>query len=98
MAEADKTKAIENAISQIEKQFGKGSIIKLGEAQQRMAVEIIPTGSIALDIALGLGAIPRGRLPATFRPDASGKTTIPQHRLAQPPHTTPAPATPPAHQ
>src|SRR5919206_423275 len=54
MAEADKNKAVENAISQIEKQFGKGSIMKLGEAQQRMAVEVVPTGSIALEIAEAL--------------------------------------------
>src|SRR2546423_15413270 len=76
MAEADKTKAIENAISQIEKQFGKGSIMKLGEAQQRMAVEIIPTGSIALDIALGVGGIPRGRVTEIFGPEEPGKTPI----------------------
>src|SRR5260370_15971766 len=86
MAEADKTKAIENAISQIEKQFGKGSIMKLGEAQQRMAVEIIPTGSIALDIALGVGGIPRGRETEIFGPEASGKTTIVQHVIAEAQH------------
>src|SRR5260370_18019547 len=83
MAEADKTKAIENAISQIEKQFGKGSIMKLGEAQQRMAVEIIPTGSIALDIALGVGGIPRGRVTEIFAPEASGKTPIVQPFIAE---------------
>jgi recombination protein RecA len=87
MAEADKSKAIENAISQIEKQFGKGSIMKLGEAQQRMAVEIIPTGSIALDIALGVGGIPRGRVTEIFGPEASGKTTIVQHVIAEAQHT-----------
>src|SRR5216683_190882 len=86
MAEADKSKAIENAISQIEKQFGKGSIMKLGEAQQRMAVEIIPTGSIALDIALGVGGIPRGRVTEIFGPEASGKTTIVQHVIAEAQH------------
>src|SRR5258708_13211062 len=86
MAEADKSKAIENAISQIEKQFGKGSIMKLGEAQQRMAVEIIPTGSIALDIALGVGGIPRGRGTEIFGPEASGKTTIVQHVIAEAQH------------
>jgi len=83
MAEADKTKAIENAISQIEKQFGKGSIMKLGEAQQRMAVDTIPTGSIALDIALGVGGIPRGRVTEVFGPEASGKTTLVQHVIAE---------------
>src|SRR5258708_11024214 len=83
MAETDKSKAIENAISQIEQQFGKGSIMKLGEAQLRMAVEIIPTGSIALDIALGVGGIPRGRVTEIFGPEASGKTTIVQHVIAE---------------
>src|SRR5882724_669323 len=83
MAETDKSKAIENAISQIEKQFGKGSIMKLGEAQQRMAIEAIPTGSIALDIALGVGGIPRGRVIEIYGPESSGKTTIVQHIIAE---------------
>src|SRR6266850_8611490 len=83
MAEADKSKAIENAIAQIEKQFGKGSIMKLGEAQQRMAVEIIPTGSITLDIALGIGGIPRGRVTEIFGPESSGKTTLTLSTIAQ---------------
>src|SRR5438270_13496880 len=83
MAEADKTKAIENAISQIEKQFGKGSFMKLGEAQQRMAVDTIPTGSIALDIAVGVGCIPRGRVTAVFGPEASGKNTLLQHDISE---------------
>src|SRR5882724_13627002 len=83
MAETDKSKAIENAISQIEKQFGKGSIMKLGEAQQRMAVDDIPTGSIALDIALGVGGVPRGRVVEVFGPESSGKTTIVQHIIAE---------------
>src|SRR3979411_116666 len=83
MAETDKSKAIENAISQIEKQFGKGAIMKLGEAQQRMAVDIIPTGSIALDIALGVGGVPRGRVTEVFGPEASGKTTLVQHIIAE---------------
>src|SRR5438270_11686540 len=83
MAETDKAKAIENAISQIEKQFGKGSIMKLGEAQQRMAVDTIPTGSIALDIALGVGGVPRGRVTEVFGPEASGKTTLVQHIIAE---------------
>src|SRR5215472_15175003 len=83
MAEADKAKALENAISHIEKQFGKGSIMKLGEAQQRMAVDAIPTGSIALDIALGVGGIPRGRVTEVFGPESSGKTTLVQHVIAE---------------
>src|SRR3989440_9611427 len=83
MAEADKAKALENAIAQIEKQFGKGAIMKLGEAQQRMAVDAIPTGSIALDIALGVGGVPRGRVTEVFGPEASGKTTLVQHVIAE---------------
>src|SRR5438876_3719756 len=83
MAEADKAKAIENVLSQIEKQFGKGAIMKLGEAQLRMAVDTIPTGSIALDIALGVGGVPRGRVVEVFGPEASGKTTLVQHVIAE---------------
>src|SRR5215467_1659276 len=83
MAEADKAKAIESAIAQIEKQFGKGAIMKLGEAQQRVAVDAIPTGSIALDIALGVGGVPRGRVVEVFGPEASGKTTLVQHVIAE---------------
>src|SRR5438067_1611178 len=83
MAEADKAKALENAIAQIEKQFGKGAIMKLGEAQQRMAVDAIPTGSIGLDIALGVGGIPRGRVTEVFGPESSGKTTLVQHVIAE---------------
>src|ERR1700716_2559689 len=84
MAQADnKAKAIENVLSQIEKQFGKGAIMKLGEAQLRMAVDTIPTGSIALDIALGVGGVPRGRVVEVFGPEASGKTTLVQHVIAE---------------
>src|SRR5438874_9457287 len=83
MAEAAKAKALENAIAHIEKQFGKGSIMKLGEAQQRMAVDAIPTGSIGLDIALGVGGVPRGRVTEVFGPESSGKTTLVQHVIAE---------------
>ena len=83
MADSDKAKAIELAVSQIERQFGKGSIMKLGEAHSRMVVEAIPTGSIALDIALGVGGIPRGRVIEIYGPEASGKTTIVQHIIAE---------------
>ena len=72
MAETDKGKAIESAVLQIEKQFGKGAIMKLGEASARMAVEVVPTGSIALDIALGVGGIPRGRA-STFGSNGNGR-------------------------
>jgi len=83
VAEADKNKAIETVISNIEKQFGKGAIMKLGEAQARMAVDAIPTGSIALDIALGVGGVPRGRCIEIFGPESSGKTTLVQHVIAE---------------
>jgi recombination protein RecA len=79
----DKGRAIENAISHIEKQFGKGAIMKLGEASQRMAVDAIPTGSIALDIALGVGGVPRGRVIEIYGPESSGKTTLVQHVIAE---------------
>jgi recombination protein RecA len=84
MAEAtDKNRAIENAISHIEKQFGRGAIMKLGEASQRMAVDAIPTGAIALDIALGVGGVPRGRVVEIYGPESSGKTTLVQHIIAE---------------
>jgi len=76
-------KALEAAIGQIEKQFGKGSIMKLGEASARLAVEAIPTGSIALDLALGVGGVPRGRVTEIFGPEAAGKSTLAQHIIAE---------------
>src|SRR5437764_12368819 len=75
----DKAQAIETVVLHIEKQFGKGAIMRLGEASRRMAVESIPTGSIGLDIALGVGGAPRGRVPEIFGPEAPGKTTPTQH-------------------
>ncbi|HWR40425.1 MAG TPA: recombinase RecA [Patescibacteria group bacterium] len=79
----DKIKALENAMRQIEKDFGKGSIMKLGEAAARMNVEVIPTGALALDFALGLGGIPRGRVIEIYGPESSGKTTVSLHMIAQ---------------
>ncbi len=79
----EKEKALELAISQIEKQFGEGSIIKLGEAVAMQSVEVIPTGSLSLDLALGVGGIPRGRVTEIFGPEASGKTTLAQHVIAE---------------
>src|ERR671936_2697307 len=84
---ADKTKAIETAISHIQKQFGQGAIMRLGEASHRMAVDTIPSGSITLDIALGVGGVPRGRVLEIFGPEASGKTTLVQHIIAEAQHT-----------
>ncbi len=79
----DKEKALELAISQIEKRFGKGSIMKLGEAASGSLVEAIPSGSLALDRALGVNGIPRGRITEIFGPEASGKTTLGQHIIAE---------------
>ena len=77
-----KKKALEAALSQIEKQFGKGSVMKLGEATV-MDVEAIPTGSLSLDIALGIGGIPRGRIVEVYGPESSGKTTLTLHMIAE---------------
>lgn len=79
----DKLKALESAMRQIEKDFGKGSIMKMGEAAARMNVEVIPTGALALDIALGIGGIPRGRVIEIYGPESSGKTTVALHVIAE---------------
>jgi recombination protein RecA len=79
----EKDKAIELAIEQIEKHYGKGSIMKLGEAPARVAGDAIPTGALALDLALGIGGIPRGRVTEIFGSEASGKTTLAQHIIAE---------------
>jgi len=78
----EKEKALELAISQIEKRFGKGSVMKMGEAAIP-SVEVIPSGSLALDLALGVGGIPKGRITEIFGPESSGKTPLAQHILAQ---------------
>ncbi|MBA7687370.1 Protein RecA [subsurface metagenome] len=79
----EREKALELAISQIEKRFGKGSVMKLGESAAMSSVEAISSGSLALDLALGVGGIPRGRITEIFGPEASGKTTLGQHVLAE---------------
>ena len=79
----EKEKALEMALNQIEKQFGKGTIMKLGDAGARIAVSVIPTGCIQLDYALGVGGVPRGRIIEVFGPESSGKTTIALHIIAQ---------------
>src|SRR6188474_1664402 len=81
-AVAEKGRAVDAAILAIEKQFGTGSIMKLGSAG-RQAVDTIPTGSIALDLALGVGGVPRGRIVEIFGPESSGKTTVCQHVIAE---------------
>jgi len=80
---ADRDKAIDAAISQIERQFGKGAIMKMNEASGKMIVESIPTGAIALDLALGVGGVPRGRIIEIYGPESSGKTTLAQHIIAE---------------
>ena len=79
----EKEKALELAVSQIEKQFGKGSIMRLGEDSVRTAIDFIPTGAISLDLALGIGGIPRGRVTEIFGPEMSGKSTISLHIIAE---------------
>ncbi len=79
----DKKKAVEAAISQIERQFGKGTIMKLGESEKKVEVSVIPTGSLSLDLATGIGGIPRGRITEIFGAEASGKTTLALHMVAE---------------
>jgi recombination protein RecA len=79
----EREKALELAIGQIEKRFGKGSIMKLGESATLPPIEAIPTGSLALDLALGIGGIPKGRITEIFGPESSGKTTLAQHIIAE---------------
>lgn len=79
----EKEKALDIAVAQIEKQFGKGSIMKLGKATAKISIAVIPSGSLALDIALGVGGIPRGRVTEIFGPEGSGKTTLGQHIIAE---------------
>lgn len=79
----NKEDALANALTQIEKDFGKGSIMKLGEAAASMNVEVIPTGALSLDIALGVGGIPKGRVIEVYGPESSGKTTVALHMVAE---------------
>ncbi|MCF0134086.1 MAG: recombinase RecA [Blautia sp.] len=83
MANLDKQKALEAALGHIEKQYGKGSIMKLGESGVNMQVETIPTGSLSLDIALGVGGVPKGRIIEIYGPESSGKTTVALHMVAE---------------
>ncbi|MFX4861182.1 DNA recombination/repair protein RecA, partial [Acinetobacter baumannii] len=72
----DKTKALSAALSQIERQFGKGSVMKLGKNDRSMDIEVISSGSLGLDIALGVGGLPKGRVVEIYGPESSGKTTL----------------------
>ena len=83
MEREDKLKALDAALGQIEKQFGKGAVMKLGDDNAHMHVETIPTGSLSLDIALGQGGIPRGRVVEIYGPESSGKTTVTLHMIAE---------------
>ena len=83
MANEERLKALDAALSQIEKQFGKGSVMKLGDQSAHMNVETVPTGSLSLDIALGLGGIPKGRIIEIYGPESSGKTTVALHMVAE---------------
>src|SRR5512137_1607095 len=79
----NRKKALAAALTQIEKQFGKGSVMRLGDASQAMDFDVIPTGSLALDIALGVGGLPRGRVVEIYGPESSGKTTLTLEVIAQ---------------
>ena len=83
MATEDKKRALDAAVAQIEKQYGKGSIMKLGEDTTNMNIEVVPTGSLSLDIALGVGGMPRGRIIEIYGPESSGKTTLALHIVAE---------------
>lgn len=83
MVKEEKMRALDAALGQIEKQFGKGSVMKLGDSAANMNVETVPTGSLSLDIALGLGGVPRGRIIEIYGPESSGKTTVALHMVAE---------------
>lgn len=83
MGKEDRIRALESALAQIEKQYGKGSVMKLGETSSNMNIETVPTGSISLDIALGLGGVPKGRIIEIYGPESSGKTTVALHMIAE---------------
>ena len=83
MERDERLKALDAALSQIEKQFGKGAVMKLGDPSSQLNVETIPTGSLSLDLALGLGGIPKGRVIEIYGPESSGKTTVTLHMIAE---------------
>lgn len=83
MEREEKLKALDAALVQIEKQYGKGAVMKLGDPSAQMNVETIPTGSLSLDVALGLGGIPKGRIVEIYGPESSGKTTVTLHMIAE---------------
>ena len=83
MANTERIKALESALQQIEKQYGKGSVMKLGDTSANMNVEVVPSGSLSLDAALGLGGFPKGRIVEIYGPESSGKTTVALHAVAE---------------
>ena len=83
MVNEDKIKALDAALSQIEKQFGKGSVMKLGDKGANLSIEAVPTGSLSLDMALGIGGLPKGRVIEIYGPESSGKTTVALHVVAE---------------
>ena len=83
MANEEKIKALDAAIAKLEKDFGKGTVMKLGDPKAQVAVETIPTGSLSLDLALGVGGVPRGRVVEIYGPESSGKTTVALHMIAE---------------
>ena len=83
MNKDEKLKALDAALTQIEKAYGKGSVMKLGDSRDNMNIETVPTGSISLDIALGLGGVPKGRIVEVYGPESSGKTTVALHMVAE---------------
>ncbi len=83
MVSEDKKRALDAAISKLEKDFGKGTVMKLGDANAQVSVETVPTGSLSLDVALGLGGVPKGRVVEVYGPESSGKTTLTLHMIAE---------------
>ena len=83
MASEEKMKALDAALAQIEKQYGKGSVMKLGDQSANMGIDLVPTGSLSLDLSLGLGGMPRGRIIEIYGPESSGKTTVALHVVAE---------------
>src|SRR5438477_3512871 len=82
-SDAKRQAALQGALTQIERQFGKGAVMRMGDPGARVAVDAIPTGALSLDIALGIGGVPRGRIIEIFGPESSGKTTLVYHILAE---------------
>jgi len=83
MADNGQVKALDTVLTNLKKRFGEGAIMKLGDSPQHLKVEAIPTGSLALDLALGVGGVPKGRVVEIYGPESSGKTTLCQHIIAE---------------